>query len=343
MAKQVLVNESNLTNIANAIRSKIGNAHIGYETQTVPFSTKISKTSNAISHTEKSGGYGNNKSVYDEITIPGASSINVTISYQTESTQYDYVQICQGTKSQFDSSVPKYGGTTLTKKDLTFQGDSVTFYFKSDTSNDTFLGYYAEITGVGENNEPITGTEEIEVPVVIPNIFKPSEMADVIMGIGNGIEYMQPYTGDSKTGMYLSYYFSLAPNDTLVFTVDYSTYNQSYSPSYGYLDISIADIEDDEALINSLIYQRDSHGFSKALGIKNSLKTMWEIANNADYLINTQTINSYTKRDYQRTIEYINTKAEPIKGRIVLYNMQPNTYGIIYPPKISNVYITKKE
>ena len=80
MEKQVLVNESSLTNIADALRSKIGNAHIGYETQTVPFSTKISKTSNAISHTEKSGGYGNNKSVYDEITIPGASSINVTIS-----------------------------------------------------------------------------------------------------------------------------------------------------------------------------------------------------------------------------------------------------------------------
>lgn len=184
MEKQVLVNESSLTNIANALRNKIGDTRTEYETQTVSRPLiKISKTSNATSHTEKSGGYGYNKSVYDEITIPGASSINVTISYQTESTQYDYVQICQGTKSQFDSSVTKYGGTTLTKKDLTFQGDSVTFYFKSDSTTDSYLGYYAEITGVDENNEAIMETEEIEVPVTVPNIFKPSEMAGAIMGI----------------------------------------------------------------------------------------------------------------------------------------------------------------
>ena len=184
MGKQVLVNESSLTNIANALRNILGDTRTEYETQTVsrPL-TKISKTSNATSHTEKSGGYGNNKQAYDEITIPGASSINVTISYQTEGTQYDYVQICQGTKSQFNSSVTKYGGKTLTKKNLTFQGDSVTFYFRSDTISDAYLGYYAEITGVDENNETIMETVEIEIPVEVPNIFKPSEMANAIMGI----------------------------------------------------------------------------------------------------------------------------------------------------------------
>ena len=189
MEKQVLVNESSLTNIANALRNKIGDVHTEYETQTVSHPlTKISKTSNAISHTERSGGHGNNKTVYDEITIPGASSINVTISYQTEGAQYDYVQVCQGTKSQFDSDVTKYGGTTLTKIDLTFPGDSVTFYFKSDSSNDSYLGYYAEITGVDENNETILFTEEIEVPIEVPNTFKPSEMADAIIAATAEVE-----------------------------------------------------------------------------------------------------------------------------------------------------------
>ena len=192
MEKQVLVNESSLTNIANALRNKIGDVRTEYETQIGhPPLTKISKTSNATSHTEHSGGYGDNKQAYNEITIPGASSINVTISYQTEGTQYDYVQICQGTKSQFNSSVTKYGGKTLTKKNLTFQGDTVTFYFRSDTSGDNFLGYYAEITGVDKNNKPILDMEkevEILVPIEVPNIFKPNEMADAIMGITTGIE-----------------------------------------------------------------------------------------------------------------------------------------------------------
>ena len=208
MEKQVLVNESSLVNIANALRSKTGgDTRTEYETQIGhPPLTKISKTQNATSHTEYSGDYGNNKSVYDEVTIPGASSINITLSYQTEGENFDYVQVCQGSKSQFNSSATKYGGKTLTKKTLTFSGDTATFYFKSDSSGGMYLGYYAEITGVDENNEAILDMEkeeEIIVPIEVPNVFRPNQMGDAISSIDKPnwdkrVNSYTSYSGESK-------------------------------------------------------------------------------------------------------------------------------------------------
>lgn len=187
MEKQVLVNESSLVNIANALRGRTGgDVRTEYEVQGQRQIIKISKTPNAISHTQYNGDYGNNKSEYDEVTIPGASSINITLSYQTEGERFDYVQVCQGSKSQFNSSVTKYGGKTLTKTTLTFPGDTVTFYFRSDSSGSGYLGYYAEITGVDENNGAIM--EDILVPIEVPNVFKPSQMGEAISNIpGMGV------------------------------------------------------------------------------------------------------------------------------------------------------------
>lgn len=208
MEKQVLVNESSLVNIANALRGKIGDVHIEYETQMgQPPLTKISKTPNAISHTEYNGDYGNSKSVYDEVTIPGASSINITLSYQTEGENFDYVQVCQGSKSQFNQNVTKYGGKTLTKKTLTFSGNTVTFYFKSDSSGSSYLGYYAEITGVDENGNIIKDQNsppiEIQVPIEVRNTYKPNEMATAISSIDKPnwdkrVNSYTTYSGESK-------------------------------------------------------------------------------------------------------------------------------------------------
>lgn len=206
MEKQVLVNESSLVNIANALRGKTGgDVRTEYEVQGQRQIIKISKTQNATSHTQYNGDYGNNKSVYDEVTIPGASSINITLSYQTEGENFDYVQVCQGNKSQFNSSVTKYGGKTLTKKTLTFSGDTVTFYFKSDSSNSSFLGYYAEITGVNENNEAIM--EDILVPIEVPNVFKPSQMGEAISNIpGMGVLKSAIITGTVDNSLYTTTY-----------------------------------------------------------------------------------------------------------------------------------------
>lgn len=211
MEKQVLVNESSLVNIADALRGKIGDARIEYETQIGhPPLTKISKTQNAISHTEYSGGYGENKAIYDEVTIPGASSITVTLSYQTEGTNYDYVQVCKGTQSQFNSGSTKYGNKTLTQTTLTFPGDTVTFYFKSDSSGSSYLGYYAEITGIDANNEIILDMEtetEILVPIEVPNVFTPSQMGETISALpGMGVLKSAIITGTIDTTLMAATY-----------------------------------------------------------------------------------------------------------------------------------------
>lgn len=188
MEKQVLVNESSLVNIADALREQLGPTHTEYvEGEDYAFAKKISKTSNALSFTERDGDYPGSASVYDTVTIEGASRLEVAIAYQTESIQYDYVQVCSGDKSKFNSSATKYGGSTLTEKTLTFDNtDTVTFYFKSDGSSSSYLGYYAEVIGFDSNGEQIKDYDNIiitQVPIEVPNIFQPNQMGDAVSSI----------------------------------------------------------------------------------------------------------------------------------------------------------------
>lgn len=203
MEKQVLVNESSLVNIADALRVKTGgDTRIEYETTIGhPPLVKISKTKNATSLTEFSGGYGENQSVYDVVTIPGAVSISVKFAYQSEGTSYDYVQVCKGPQANFNSSATKYGGTTRATKILEFTDtDTVTFYFKSDSSNSNYLGYYAEITGFDSEGKAILNTEieeEIKTPIEVPNVFTPAQMGEVISAMpGMGTLKSVIITGD---------------------------------------------------------------------------------------------------------------------------------------------------
>lgn len=146
MAQEYAISETTLTSLADAVRKNVGETKL-IQTGVGEPEVKISKTTNATSFTEHSGGYGNNKAIYNVVSFPGASKIVVDIAYQTEGTNYDYVQIAVGSVSSAPSTstYPKYGGTTLTRKELTFENtDTITFYFKSDGSTDTYLGYYAE-------------------------------------------------------------------------------------------------------------------------------------------------------------------------------------------------------
>lgn len=137
--------------------------------------TKISKTSNVSDDgltADTSSGYGNSKAITDVVTIDGAESLDITITYQTESTSYDWVCIYDNSvtpsTSNYGSSITgKLGGTTKTTKTYTINGDTAQFYFKSDGSVCNYYGYYAVITGEansmtitivsGEEKEPING------------------------------------------------------------------------------------------------------------------------------------------------------------------------------------------
>lgn len=128
--------------------------------------TKIAKTSNISDDGTQSGGYGDNVSDTQTVTIPGASSLRVTVTYQTESTSFDWLAIYDGsvTPSQSnyaDSITGKLGGTTKVENQVfIIPGDTAQFYFRSDSSSSNYYGYYAIV-----QEEPvITPSGEVSTP-----------------------------------------------------------------------------------------------------------------------------------------------------------------------------------
>lgn len=158
------IEDTTLTGIADAVRSKSS-----VVTHRIPIETKVSKTENATSLTEYSGSYVG-QTTTDTVTIEGAEYIVVKVSYQTEGTNYDYLQItAAGTTGD------KLGGKTLTTTTYTFNTDTVSFYFKADGSGNSYLGYYAEVTGYKVEEEDLREKS-----------YTPLEMPAAILALGGG-------------------------------------------------------------------------------------------------------------------------------------------------------------
>lgn len=213
-----VIQDTTLTNIADAIRSKQKPETEKIETI---IETKVSKTPNATGFDSYSGSYSDNMARTDTVTITGATKIKVKIAYQTESTNYDYVNITPRT----GTAVEKLGGTTRQEKEYEFPGtDTVAFYFKSDSSNGNYLGYYAEVTGYT--------VEEVELP--LPE-YTPVEMAEAISAIetgGGGSSALADIYYDCETGSSLSnirqfFEFDVSNANTFSFTYDYDTSSRS--------------------------------------------------------------------------------------------------------------------
>ena len=166
------------------------NANGGY------FGTDTSKISNAVTYQNEkqliqktsktdnvnedgsgySGSYGNNVNKTEVVAIPGASELKVTITYQTESTSYDWVCMWEGAHPEYtakdndsSSKTGKLGGSTKATKEYTVTGDSVTFAFRSDGSGSNYFGYYAVVEGEGIVSTVKTGT--FMQPSHLENLF----------------------------------------------------------------------------------------------------------------------------------------------------------------------------
>ena len=128
--------------------------------------TKIAKTSNISDDGVQSGGYGDNVEETQTVTIPGAESLQVTVSYQTENTSYDWLAIYDGsvTPSQSnysDSVTGKLGGSTKVDNEVfIIPGDTAQFYFRSDSSSSNYYGYYAVV----QEAPTITPSAEVLTP-----------------------------------------------------------------------------------------------------------------------------------------------------------------------------------
>ena len=126
---------------------------------------KTSKTDNVNEDgSGYSGSYGNNVNKTEVVTIPGAKTLKVTITYQTESTNYDWVCMWEGAhpkytaENNYDSSKTRKLGGTKTTKEYTVTGDTVTFGFHSDYSGSNYFGYYAVVEGEGIASTVKNGT-----------------------------------------------------------------------------------------------------------------------------------------------------------------------------------------
>ena len=127
--------------------------------------TKYAHSNNVNDDGVQSGGYGDNQSSFSAVSIEGATSLKVDLTYQTESTNYDWVCAYPGyyagnSQCTIDSSRPitdKLGGTTKRTTSFTVDGNAVTFQFHSDSSISNYYGYYAVITGMSGTSQNLQG------------------------------------------------------------------------------------------------------------------------------------------------------------------------------------------
>ena len=119
---------------------------------------KYSHTANINDEGVASGTYASNLATTDTVKIDGAKKLKVEVWVSTESVSYDWLELrdVNGTKLTKDAngaaigSSGKLGGGRSSQKPSNSQvfyitGDTVQFYFKSDSSGN-YYGYYAIVT-----------------------------------------------------------------------------------------------------------------------------------------------------------------------------------------------------
>lgn len=119
---------------------------------------KYSHTSNIKNNGDASGAHASNLATTDTVKIDGAKKLKVEVWVSTESVSYDWLELrdVNGTKLTKDAngtaigSSGKLGGDRSSQKPAKSQvfyitGDTVQFYFKSDSSGN-YYGYYAIVT-----------------------------------------------------------------------------------------------------------------------------------------------------------------------------------------------------
>ena len=116
--------------------------------------TKYSHTENVDDSGNQNGGYSDNLNTMDVVSIPGASSLHVKITYAMESVNYDWVCMWTGDAKAAGYTVRDYGSSKTGKLggyarktwESDIEGDTVTFGFRSDIKDNNYYGYYAVVT-----------------------------------------------------------------------------------------------------------------------------------------------------------------------------------------------------
>ena len=172
--------------------------------------TKYAHTPNVSDAGVANGTYSSSMNTTDTVTIEGASTLNVIIYYDAESTSYDWVTVYQspftisnsndGTVSNTTGNLSgklsgrKSGRTTTYSswytQTYTVSGDTVKFHFKSDGSGQ-YYGYYAIVSGTGTITERTVASGEYAVPTGTNALFHGWSSTQTTAGSGlpSDVEY----------------------------------------------------------------------------------------------------------------------------------------------------------
>ena len=158
------IEDTTLTNIANAIRGKVGN------TRPVYAEYAINKSGSSTGFDYTSGTYANPYT--STTTINGASYLKIKMAYTARNSSDDafYVNDVKYSTESYTPSIPELVEFTVSGYSVTFRVELINSAIIART------GWYAEIRGYDENdNIVMVATEETE-----PNNLTPIQMAEVI-------------------------------------------------------------------------------------------------------------------------------------------------------------------
>lgn len=188
--------------------------------------TRISKTDNVSDDgsTYDEVGYGDEQERNDVITIPGASSLKVTITYATESVDYDWIAVYDGsvtpTVDNYDESVSgPLGNDEIMTETFVIEGDTVQIFLVSDESTCEYYGYYAVVEAT------VSGSEIIDGEVLIPERGGYAFDRWYFNQNATGSEFDETYIVDENMTVYASWFEIYPVEMTIVTSPDIVIYS----------------------------------------------------------------------------------------------------------------------
>lgn len=206
----VTINDEHLRNIANALRSQLGESRNATEQVPLPL---VHKTSSATGH-DNLGSYANITSAeYTTYTIPGAVQLKVKATVDFSSSSCSLIGKAGDSQSftagiNFYSSVYNVGVSQYTENIFNTNTVTIRAYYKQK--------HYIEIFGLDADGNEMEGYDVIVEGETIPNTYKPRDMAAAINDIAN-----------TQNGLidasYTGYYY----NDRVEEIVEYGFYKRA--------------------------------------------------------------------------------------------------------------------
>lgn len=186
MSKLYSIQESTLTDIGDALRSKYGETRPA----TIKVPCTISKTPNATGPYTWEGTFPSGGPYYHVVRIPGAVKIEVDLYYFTTSISNGRLYIASG-EYGIDNPIPKTnmytGGQSVINKKLTYDNTEViTFDFQEAVATNA-LGYYAICMGYdsSDNIVEFENCDYAKQETIVPNTYSSADVADAIEGLYN--------------------------------------------------------------------------------------------------------------------------------------------------------------